>query len=122
LDMPTPSTVPHKRGQDRSHSPSNPPEDQPNEPKVPKFSSAYKEGLSKTKASDYETVVEAMILRSCKDFEAAIVSHSAFPNHEEKARWVKDAWAVAGAIAKEDFKLTARIAKYVSDAYPTHSH
>ncbi|KAJ7204114.1 hypothetical protein GGX14DRAFT_460880 [Mycena pura] len=67
----------------------------------------------KPKASDYDAVGRALILRSCADYTARILSKYAFPSVMQQGEWAKQSFSGACRSAGERFVLSPRISKII---------
>lgn len=78
---------------------------------------AFREGADvnpkKLKASDYEDVVRAIILRAASEYESLVSTADALPDTAKRFKWAQQAWKNACAVAEESYKLTDGISSIV---------
>lgn len=79
----------------------------------PKFADTYVSGR-RAKASDYDDISQAIILRTMREYESRIVGVYAFPDTPQATKWVSRCWKSSNQIAGEKFDITDRILKLVS--------
>jgi len=63
------------------------------------------------KASNYEDVVHALILRAASEYECFISTDDAFPDTAKRNKWAKIAWKSACAAANEHYEISEAISK-----------
>ena len=82
----------------------------------------YREGAEihhkKPKASDYQDVVQALILRAASEYKSSIATEDAFPDTATRHKWAKRAWKNACVVANEKYELVDRINALVSIVFP----
>ena len=82
----------------------------------------YREGAEihhkKPKASDYQDVVQALILRAASEYESSIATEDAFPDTATQHKWAKRAWKNTCAVANEKYELVDWINALVSIVFP----
>jgi len=81
--------------------------------KIPELRPGAEVNHKRPKASDYEDVVEALILRAAFEYESLISTVNAFPGTTLRHKWANQAWKNAGLDADENYKLTDRISSLV---------
>jgi hypothetical protein len=81
--------------------------------KIPELRAGAEVNHKRPKASDYEDVVEALILRAAFEYESLISTVNAFPGTTLRHKWANQAWKNAGLDADENYKLTDRISSLV---------
>lgn len=84
---------------------------------IPKLRADAKVGPKGAKASDFEGIVRAMILRACAEFEARCCTRDAFPPLSERIIWAREAWESANRLAKVDYAFVDAVSKLVSHVY-----
>ena len=80
----------------------------------PKYRDGAEVNAKKPKASDYQDVVQALILRAASEYECLIATEDAFPDTATRNKWAKKAWKNACAAADEKYELADRINSLVS--------
>ena len=109
------SPVAHHDAEIRSSSPVI-----PLQKKVKKGSTipAYREGAEinhkKPKASDYEDVVQALILRAASQYEAAVSTQDSFPDMTQRVKWARKSWSDANKDADHEYEITDEISSMVN--------
>ena len=86
--------------------------------KIPELRAGAEVNHKRPKASDYEDVVEALILRAAFEYESLISTINAFPGTTLRHKWANQAWKNAGLDADENYKLTDRISSLVRRRLP----
>lgn len=81
--------------------------------KIPELRAGAEVNHKRPKASDYEDVVEALILRAAFEYESLISTVNAFPGTTLRHKWANQVWKNAGLDAGENYKLTDRISSLV---------
>jgi Domain of unknown function (DUF6532) len=114
----TSGPIAHHAGTKRPHSPSRSSSPQPKRTKtqVPQFRDGYVSG-GRPKASDYEDVVHALLLRTMREYECLISTKDAFPDHQQQGQWARDCWLAACRAAEESFELQDRMISLVCNSH-----
>ena len=86
--------------------------------KIPELRAGAEVNHKRPKASDYEDVVEALILRAAFEYESLISTINAFPGTTLRHKWANQAWKNAGLDVDENYKLTDRISSLVCHCLP----
>ena len=81
--------------------------------KIPELRAGTEVNHKRPKASDYEDVVEALILRAAFEYELLISTINAFPGTTLQHKWANQAWKNVGLDADENYKLTDCISSLV---------
>jgi len=81
---------------------------------IPTFREGADVNPKKLKASDYEDVVRALILRAASEYESLVSTTDALPDTAKRFKWAQQAWKNACAVAEESYKLTDGISSIVS--------
>ena len=80
----------------------------------------YRDGAEiidkKPKASDYEDIVQALILRAASEYECLVVTQDAFPDTAIRNKWAKKVWKNACVAAEEKYDLVDRVNSLVSES------
>lgn len=78
----------------------------------------YREGAEinhkKPKASDYEDIVQALILRAASQYEAAVSTQDSFPDTTLRLKWARKAWNDANNDAGHEYEITDEISSLVN--------
>jgi len=61
--------------------------------------------VKKPKASDYQDMVQALILHAASEYKCLIATEDVFPDMATQNKWAKKAWKDACAAADERYKL-----------------
>ena len=81
---------------------------------TPNFSSTFiSVAGQRPKASDYDDIGQALILRAAHDYEARVLTINAFPTTPLQDKWAQSCWRGALRVAKEDFAVTECIKRLV---------
>jgi hypothetical protein len=67
----------------------------------------------KPKASDYENVVQALILRAAFEYEALVSTKNAFPDTTLRHKWALKVWKNTMKDTDEHFEMTDAISSVV---------
>jgi len=84
--------------------------------KVPQFAEGYRTG-GKPKASDYEPVVCALLIRTMREYEAMVSTKDGFPDPLVRGEWAKMCWQRACNLVNERYQLTSRMSSLVRDIF-----
>lgn len=68
---------------------------------------------SRSKISDYVAVVQALLLRAMREYEAFVSTKDAFPSTTLQAQWAESCWKSTALATKENYELTDRMAGLV---------
>jgi hypothetical protein len=78
----------------------------------------YREGAEikhkKPKASDYEDIVQALILRAASQYEASVSTQDSFPDTAQRLKWARKSWRDANNDVGHDYEITDEISSLVS--------
>lgn len=81
----------------------------------PDFAEGYKATRgAKSKAADYEPIVEALLLRAMLEYTMHILTNNAFPDVSLQVVWAKESWKSACCAANQHFKVNQQMIKLVS--------
>jgi len=80
--------------------------------KVPQFAEGYRTG-GKPKASDYEPVVCALLIRTMREYEAMVSTKDGFPDPLVRGEWAKMCWQRACNLVNERYQLTSRMSSLI---------
>ena len=78
---------------------------------IPVFCQGAEVDPKNLKASDYDDVAHALILRAASEYECFISTDDAFPNTAKHNKWVKKTWKSACAAANEHYEISDAISK-----------
>jgi len=87
---------------------------------VPGFHEGVKVDPKNPKASDYEDVANALILRAASEYECLIATEDAFPDMAKRNKWARKTWKGACAAAGEHFEITDAISKLACFSFSGH--
>ena len=77
----------------------------------------YREGAEikhkKPKASDYEDIVQALILRAASQYEALVSTQDSFPDTAQRLKWARKSWSDANNNAGHEYEITDEIGSLV---------
>lgn len=79
---------------------------------MPQFVVGYVTG-GKPKVGDYESVIQALLLRAMHEYECCIVGLNPYPDSAKQSKWSKICWKEACCVAVEDYSMTERMSKLV---------
>ena len=78
----------------------------------------YREGAEvkhkKPKASDYEDIVQALILRAASQYEASVSTQDSFPDTTLRLKWARKSWNDANNDAGHKYEITDEISSLVN--------
>ena len=81
---------------------------------TPNFSSTFVSVAGhRPKASDYNDIGQALILRTAHDYENRIVAINAFPSTTLQDKWAQSCWKGALQVSHEEFTITEHIKQLV---------
>ncbi|KAJ7870154.1 hypothetical protein B0H14DRAFT_3440202 [Mycena olivaceomarginata] len=104
------STPPATSRKRPNQDPAPPPEAPKRQRREPQFADEYKAVKgAKPKASDYESVVQALLIRAMLEYTARIVTINAFPDVGLQTTWAKECFKNACRTTNEHFKINARM-------------
>jgi hypothetical protein len=96
----------------------NGPQLAPSAPKSQPTIPVYREGAEinhkKPKASDYEDIVHALILRAASQYEASVSTKNSFPDTAQRLKWAQKSWSDANNDADHEFEITDEISSLVN--------
>lgn len=78
---------------------------------IPVFRQGAEVDPKNPKASDYEDVAHALILRAASEYECFISTDDAFPDTAKRNKWAKKTWKSACAAANEHYEISDAISK-----------
>ena len=84
---------------------------------VPTFRDGAKIIPTKLKASDYEDVVQALILHAASQYQALIATKDSFPDTVQCVSWAQKSWANANWNTDKHYAITERISLLVRCIY-----
>jgi hypothetical protein len=67
----------------------------------------------KPKASDYEDIVQALILRAASQYEALVTTQDSFPDTPLRLKWAHKSWSDANNDAGYEYEITDEISTLV---------
>ncbi|KAF8960928.1 hypothetical protein BDZ97DRAFT_1760386 [Flammula alnicola] len=73
---------------------------------TPAFRSGADVNPKKLKASDFEEVVRALILRAASEYESLVSTSDALPDTAKRFKWARQSWKNACLAAEEPYKIT----------------
>ncbi|KAF8950927.1 hypothetical protein BDZ97DRAFT_1933152 [Flammula alnicola] len=73
---------------------------------TPAFRSGADVNPKKLKASDFEEVVRALILRAASEYESLVSTSDALPDTAKRFKWTRQSWKNACLAAEESYKIT----------------
>ncbi|EDQ99159.1 uncharacterized protein LACBIDRAFT_317504 [Laccaria bicolor S238N-H82] len=68
---------------------------------------------SRAKASDYNDVVNAILVRTMFDYEGLVSTHDAFPSSDLRRQWALRCWKMASKDADEFYNLSDRMCNLI---------
>ena len=81
----------------------------------------YREGAEinhkKPKASDYNDIVQALILRAASQYEASVSTQDSFPDTTQRLKWARKSWSDANDDAGHEYEITDEISSLVCLSY-----
>ncbi|KAJ6580263.1 hypothetical protein B0H10DRAFT_2235393 [Mycena sp. CBHHK59/15] len=115
----TPSTPGH--AEKRPHPPSEssstapPPKRKKSKVKEPQFRDGFVPGpRAKPNASDYEPIVEALLLRACAEYSARCVGLNGFPPVAVQYQWADECFNNSCTSSNQRYKLLPRMVKVIT--------
>jgi hypothetical protein len=83
---------------------------------IPQFAEGYHTG-GKPKASDYEPVICALLIRTMCEYEAMVSTKDGFLDPLVHGEWAKMCWQQACNLVNERYQLTSRMSSLVHDTF-----
>jgi hypothetical protein len=125
VDQGTPGPVTgskHPNPVPESSSQAPPPKRKKSKVKEPQFRDGFVPGPgAKPNASDYEPIIEAVLLRACAEYSARCVGLNGFPPTTQQFQWADECFNNACISAKVRYKLLPRMIKVVCGLFLPYS-
>lgn len=103
-----PSQKKAKKGQQLTH-PSR-----KDEPSIPVYREGAEINHKKPKASNYEGIVQALILHAASQYEALVSTQDSFPDTTQRLKWARKSWSDANDDAGHEYEITDEISSLVN--------
>jgi hypothetical protein len=81
---------------------------------IPVYRAGAEINHKKPKASDYEDVVHALILRAASQYEASVSTQDSFPDTTQRLKWARKSWSDANNDADLEYEITDEISSLVN--------
>jgi hypothetical protein len=87
---------------------------QSDQPLIPVYREGAQINHKKPKASDYDDIVQTLILRAASQYEALVSTQDSFPDTTLRLKWARKSWSDANSDAGHEYEITDEISSLVN--------